>query len=225
MKTRTYLFGGLVLLLTTTCLQAAETKTFTAKPGSKVRIDGTANMIHTHWAVQSPIIAGVLEAGPGFPTEPGQTVSPGKVQAKVECSIPARSLKSIEDDGKPYSDAMDDVMYKKLKVQESPKIIYRLTDLTLKEAAKDKASPYVFDSKGEVVVGGITNVVTFPVSVLPMEGDKLKVSGNTSLKMTDFKIDPPAPKIALGALKTGNDVKISFDWILALKPSAAGAAK
>src|SRR6266404_5633809 len=136
MKIRTHITGNLVLLLVAVCLHAAETKVFTAKPGSKMRIEGTASMFHTHWSVQSPIIGGVLEVGPDFPTEPGQTVSAGKIEAKGECYIPARSLKSIEDDGKHYSDAMDDVMLGKLKVQDNPKIIYRLTGLTLKEAAK-----------------------------------------------------------------------------------------
>ena len=222
-RTRIYIAGYLLLALAAISLHAAETKVFTAKPGSKVRIDGTASMIHTHWSVQSPIIAGFLEAGPGFPTQPGQTVTPGKVDAKAECTIPVRSLKSIEDDGKPYSDHMDDVMWGKLKVQDSPKIIFRLTELTLKEAAKDKDSPYVFDSKGEVVVAGVTNNVAFPVNVLPMADDKIKISGSTNLKMSDFKIEPPAPTLAVGLLKTGDDVKISFEWIVGLKTPAVPA--
>jgi len=167
MRTPIKIAGALVVLLTATCLQGAETKTSTAQHGSKVRIDGTASMIHTRWAVQSPIIAGMLEVGPGFPTEPGQSVTPGKVEAKAECSIPTRSLKSIEDDGKHYSDAMDDVMWKKLKVQDSLKIVYRLTELTLKEAPKDKDSPYVFDSKGEIAVAGSPTRSRFPLMCCP----------------------------------------------------------
>jgi hypothetical protein len=53
-----------------------------------------------------------------------------------------------------------------------------------------------------------------PIQVTPMAGKKLKISGTTTVKMTDFKIDPPAPKIALGMIKTSNDVKIMFDWIV-----------
>jgi hypothetical protein len=214
---------GLIFLSASASLRAADTTLLRAQPGSKVRIDGTANMIHTHWAVQSPLIAGSLEVGPGFPIEPGQTVTPGKIDAKGESSIPVRSLKSIEDDGKHYSDPMDDVMYGKLKAQENPKIFYRLTELTLKEAPKDKDSPYVFDSKGEVAVAGVTNSVAFPVNVLPVPGNKIKVSGSTTLKMTDFKIQPPAPTFALGAIKTGDEVKISFEWILAPKTATAAA--
>jgi hypothetical protein len=33
--------------------------------------------------------------------------------------------------------------------------------------------------------------------------------------MTDFGIEPPAPKIALGAITTGDDIKFSFEWVVA----------
>jgi hypothetical protein len=57
---------------------------------------------------------------------------------------------------------------------------------------------------------------------LPLGNGKLKISGRTFLKMTSFKIDPPAPKLALGLIKTGDDVKIQFDWVVAARkaPSA-----
>ena len=60
--------------------------------------------------MESPIIGGMLEVGAGFPTEPGQAVTPGKVEAKADAFIQVRSLKSVEKDGKPYSDKMDEVM-------------------------------------------------------------------------------------------------------------------
>ena len=33
-----------------------------------------------------------------------------------------------------------------------------------------------------------------------------------NVKMTSFGIQPPAPKIALGLISTGDDVKIAFEW-------------
>jgi hypothetical protein len=50
----------------------------------------------------------------------------------------------------------------------------------------------------------------------PSRGDdrKIKISGTTSVKMSAFKIEAPAPKIAMGMIKTGDDVKLIFDWVI-----------
>jgi hypothetical protein len=222
MKIRTLIAGNLsILFLAGLSLQAAEMTKFFAKSGSKMRLEGTSN-IHD-WQVESPIIGGFLEVGANFPMEPGQVVAPGKVEAKAEPFVTVRSLKSVEKDGKAYSDKMDEIMYGKLNPGDSPKISYRLTDLVLKEPAKSKDAPYVFEAKGDLVIAGVTNSVTMPVNVLPLGEKKLKVSGSTTVKMTDFKIEPPAPKIALGLIKTGDPVKIIFDWMVVQRAPAAGA--
>ena len=68
---------------------------------------------------------------------------------------------------------------------------------------KAKDGAYVFDAKGDLAVAGVTNKISMPVNVTPMADKKLKITGTVTVKMTDFKIDPPAPKIALGMIKTG----------------------
>jgi hypothetical protein len=209
-----------ILLLVAASSQAAEMTRFNAKPGNlKMRLEGTSN-IHD-WQVEGTLIGGYLEVGPGFPVEPGQAVTPGKMEVKGEAYIPVRSLTSVEKDGKKYSDSMDEIMYGKLKAQESPRIIFRLTELVLKEAAKSKEAPYVFDAKGELAVAGVTNTVSMPVNITPQGERKLKITGSTSVKMTDYKIEPPAPKLGLGLIKTGDEVKIIFDWTVLSKPAAA----
>ena len=223
MKRRTLVAGSIALLLLAgLAVQAAETTRFYARSGSKMRIEGTSN-IHD-WQVESPIIGGFIEVGPGFPVEPGQAATPGKVQAKAEPFVTVRSLKSVEKDGKPYSDKMDEIMYEKLGAPKVQKITYYLTELELKEAAKSKDAPYVFEAKGELVVAGATNAITMPVNVVPLGEKKLKITGSTTVKMSDFKIEPPAPKIALGLIKTGDPVKISFDWNV-MERAAPAAAK
>jgi polyisoprenoid-binding protein YceI len=213
----------LVLLLAgSVALVAAEgTSTrFVAKSGtSKVRIEGTST-IHD-WQMESPLIGGYLEAGPDFPTKPGVDVKPGKVNAKVEAFIPVRSLKSLEKDGKPYSDKMDEIVWEKLLLQKFPRIIYRVSELVFKEA-KDGA--YMFDSTGDLIVAGVTNKISMPVNITPLEGGKgLHIIGSTKVKMSDFKIEPPAPT-GLGMLiKTGDDVKLFFDWTVEQKAPAAPA--
>ncbi len=225
MKIRTLIAGKIAfVLLTAVSLQAADqTTTYAARSGSKMRIEGTSN-IHD-WQVESPFIGGMMEVGPGFPTEPGQAVTPGKVPAKVEVFVQVRSLKSVEKDGKPYSDKMDEVMWEHLREPANKRIVYRLTELTLKEAPKAKDAPYVFDAQGELAVAGTTNKIALVVNVLPLPDNKLKVTGSTKLKMTDFKVEPPSPKIALGLIKTGDEIKLIFEWMLAQRKVAAAASK
>ena len=213
-----------MVLLTAVSLQAAEqTTTYAARSGSKMRIEGTSN-IHD-WQVESPFIAGMMEVGPGFPTEPGQAVTPGPVAAKADVFIQVRSLKSIEKDGKPYSDKMDEIMWEHLREPANKRIFYRLTELKLKEAPKAKDAPYVFDAKGDLAVAGVTNNIAMVVNVLPLPENRLENTGSTTFKMTDFKVEPPAPKIALGLIKTGDEVKLIFKWILAQRKVAAAASK
>ncbi len=210
-----------VCALLATPLFAADATRFDSQPGSKVRIEGTSS-VHD-WQVEGKLIGGFLEAGAGFPVEPGQAVSPGKVEAKADAFIPVRSLKSIEKDGRPYSDSMDDIMHGKLLQAENPRILYHLDDLTVKESPKSPDAPYVFDAKGDLVVAGITNRISMPVSVTPLGNKRLKIAGNTTVKMTDFGIKPPAPALGLGLIKTGEEVKLSFEWMVGQK--AGGGAK
>jgi hypothetical protein len=220
MKIRALVTGNVVLLLliVLSARAGAQTIRFDAKPGSnmKVRIEGTST-VHD-WQVEGPLIGGFIEAGPGFPVEPGQAAAPGKVQARVEAFIPVRTLKSVEKDGSHYSDKMDEIMFEKLKALTSPRILYRLNELVLKEPARTKEAPYVFDATGDLVVAGVTNRISMPVSITPLGDKKLKVAGNLTVKMTDFKIQPP---VLIGLLSTGDEVKLLFEWMVVHKAAAA----
>jgi polyisoprenoid-binding protein YceI len=187
------------------------------RSGSKMRIEGTS-AIHD-WQVESPLILGSLEVGPNFPLEPGQTVSPGKVEAQGHATIKVQSLRSIEKDGKFASDTMDLKMYNMMSYTNHPMIVFRLTELVLKDVPKDKKEPYVFDSKGDLAIAGVTNKISMPVNVLPLAGGKIKITGSIGLKMTDFKIEPASIIVA----KTGNDIKIIFEWVLGQKKPTAAA--
>jgi polyisoprenoid-binding protein YceI len=227
MKISTLIAGGFALLMAAALpVQAADQAIiYRSSSGSKMKIEGTANMIHTTWWVQATFIIGSLQVGPGFPTEPGQAVTPGRVEAQAtNVAITVRSLKSVEKDGKPYDEKMDEIMYEHLKVEQYPAIRYRLDELTLKEAPKSTDAPYVFESKGQLAIAGITNPVSMTVNVLPLEGKKLKITGSTSVKMSDYKVGPVAPKIALGIIKTGDAVKLDFEWMLIQRPPPRAAA-
>jgi hypothetical protein len=215
MKIRTFLSSGLALALTAAfSAGAAETTRLNARSGSTLTVYGTSN-IHD-WQVRCHLIIGNIEVGPNFPTKPGQQVTPGKVEASGHAWVIVRSLKSINKDGSPYEASMDNVMYDHLKADNNRLINYYLTGLVLKQVPKDKNSPYLFDSTGKLVVAGVTNTISMPIQVLPLGNamHEIKISGVANLKMTDFGVVPPAPKLMI-FIHTADPVKVVFDWMVA----------
>ena len=201
------LVAAAVLLAATTAGRAAEAwLKYEAQPGSKVRIDGTST-IHD-WTVESQIIGGAME----LETSTAADLKSMKVRPKVEVAIPVRSLKSGK---KP----MDTVMHNAMKQADHPKIEYRLNALT-PAGVGDKPDTYVYTATGALTVSGVTRTNSMTVNISRIDKTQLKVTGTTGLKMTDFGIKPPAPDLALGLIKTGDDVKITFEWITAQTETA-----
>jgi polyisoprenoid-binding protein YceI len=199
---------SLIALITVALSAAAfaQTTKFDSKPGSsKIKMDGTSN-IHD-WIVEGTLVGGSMELDSAFVADPTKA-KPGKIAGKVDTMIPVRSLHSNK------SKAMDDRMYEAMKLAQFGRIYYHLTELTLKETPTSAEGPFTFDSAGELAVAGVTNKVSFPVTMT--KSDKtIKASGTTSVKMTSFKIDPPNLNLPAMAIRTGDDVKITFDWVTA----------
>lgn len=202
-------------------LQAADVIVLNSTPkGNKIRMEGTSTL--HDWQVGGSLIGGTAEVGPDFPLKPGAAVKPGPVQAKVNVFIPVQQLKSVEKDGTPYKASMDQRMYEEMKEPTNKRITYTLTSLTLKEEPMAADQPYTFESVGELCVAGVTNKITMPVSVMVLEENKVKFAGSTTVKMTDFKMTPPALTVLGLGIKTGDDVKLFFEWV-AVKRSAPAA--
>jgi polyisoprenoid-binding protein YceI len=199
------IIGATALLVVTA--HAADRIRYSAKPGSKVSIAGTST-IHD-WTMDGQIIGGFMEVPAGTDFDQSKTdvasASGGKSDARVEVSIPVTSLKSGHD-------GMDEVMQQAMNATEHPRIQYRLTEMTLKSHAA--GTPFEFDTKGDLIVNGVTNTIAMPVKIENIGNGKLKISGKTPVKMTDYKVQPPAPKIALGMIKTGDEVTIAFEWLV-----------
>jgi polyisoprenoid-binding protein YceI len=171
--------------------------------GGKVKIEGTSS-IHD-WTEEGRIIKGSMELDAAFDTDlKTLTKTP-----KVEVSIPVRQLKNPE-----VKPSMDRNMYEHLKYTNYPAITYRLLELTAK-ANESASAASRFEAKGELSVAGVTRTNTMPITMERVDKDKIKVTGATSLKMTDFGIKPPALTVLGIGIKTGDDVKLTFEWTAA----------
>lgn len=186
---------------------------YRARPGgSKMRIEGTSTL--GAWQSESRIVGGTVQVPPELVADPA-AIKPGKQEMKANVFIPIRSLKSVKDDGSAYDSRMDDIMYEKLRMSEHPNIEYRLTSLVAKEGPKTAEGGIPLEAEGELVIGGVTQKLTMPVTMKVLDAKRLEFTGTVTTKMTDFEIEPPAPKIALGAIKTGDEVKLLFEWVVA----------
>lgn len=171
---------------------------YASQPGSKVKMDGTST-VHD-WTCISAVIGGSLELDSAFDAD----LKTLKETPKVTVVIPVRSLKSQVN---PGGARMDQVMQEHMNEKQFKRIEYKLKGL----AAKDGK----FESTGDLTVSGVTKTVTMPVTFERVDGGKLKVIGSTALKMSDYNIKPPNPEIMGVGIKTGDEVKISFEWLLA----------
>jgi polyisoprenoid-binding protein YceI len=162
-----------------------------------------------------------MEFEEGVEIDPSQKTIPGlkggKLNARVEVSILVRSLKS----GKS---SMDSVMQQAMKQKEFPTIDYRVKEMVLKEP-HTPGTPFVFDTKGELTVAGVARTNLMQVAIDRDDKGTLKTTGSANVKMTDFGIQPPSPKITAGLIKTGDDVKITFEWLTALPAKSADASQ
>lgn len=174
--------------------------------GSKMKIDGTST-IHD-WSMESVNVGGYMEVDAKFP----ESALTDEKAAKpvVSVFIPVRTLKS----GKT---TMDKVMQEHMKEPEFKKIEYKLIELKPKSPA-GTAGPLKFDAVGALTVAGVTKTNTMPVTLEKVEGTKLKVSGTTTFKMTEYGVKPPAPTIlGMPTISTGDEIKLTFDWLTAPK--------
>lgn len=201
--------AGLLLLVSIIPASSQTWTRYQSRPGSKVKLEGTSTL--HDWAVEGKIIGGFMELDSGFPLDPSAKSPPSaKLNAKVEVKIPVTSLLSEKQ-------LMDDVMYEALKEKQHRDILYRLKQISPK--ANAAAGPSQFDAVGELSIAGVSRTNSMAVTIERLDASRLKVKGATSIKMSDYGVKVQAP---LGLpLKTGDDVKITFEWVAAKKTEPA----
>ena len=179
---------------------------YDAQPvGSKCKMEGTST-IHD-WTMESVIIGGFIEADPKFPESALSDAAAAK--PNVSAFMPVRTFKS----GKT---TMDQKMQDAMNATKFPKIECRVIELKPKSKA-GATGALEFDAVAALTIIGNTVTNTIPVTI-EKKGGKLKVTGSTPLKMTDYKLKPPVINIlGIPTMTVGDDLKISFEWSLAAK--------
>jgi polyisoprenoid-binding protein YceI len=176
-------------------------------------VEGTSTL--HEWTVEGEIIQGEVIFHEIEPASLWTNSNAGSqtFAVTVHVEIPAESLKSDKS-------GLDKKMYQALRAKTHPLISYRLeaaevlAGLTINH--EDAKKSLVVHTRGILTAAGVERQLDFPMQIKQLSDDRLEVSGETSLKMTDFGIDPPTAM--LGLLHTGNTVRVRWSWVLARSP-------
>ena len=199
--------AGAIIAFTTQT--RAETITYSAKTGSLLKISGTSS-VHD-WEVKTLLIGGRMVWDSSFPLDPSKAELPKlPTPPKVSVIVPVRNIES----GKQR---MNEVMHGAMNAQKHKFARYNLKEIKVVDKKRKAGDPIVFNTKGTLNINGKSAPVSMQISIAKRKGDKLKVSGKTKLRMSQFGITPPAPKIALGLITTGDEVSVEFEWFVAQK--------
>jgi hypothetical protein len=111
---------------------------------------------------------------------------------------------------------MDKKAHEALKADKNPEIVFTTTSVQL--SAKTAAG-FSGEITGNMSIAGKTNVVKIPFTGKLIGSDKMEVKGIFPLKESDFGMTPPTA--LMGALKTGDDIKIDYKIVFVKEAQTA----
>jgi polyisoprenoid-binding protein YceI len=198
--TRARILALTALLAVSAAPLFAQTAAVSVAPASRIVIAGGSN-VHD-WSCQGSTLQAAIELDSGALAKPMNDVA--RPIRKAAITIPVKSLRC----GKAK---MDENMYKALNAEKYPDITYVLssyeidTNLTTRDA-------FTATTVGELTVAGTTTTIEMPVSAIRGQDGTIVGEGKLQMKMTDVGIKPPVA--LLGALRTKNEIAISFRVLL-----------
>ena len=126
----------------------------------------------------------------------------------LRLTIQAASLEVLDDISDRDRREMEKIMKNDvLEVASYPEIAYQSSDIALK---KLNESLYTAAIMGDLSFHGVTHRLPLAARIVD-SGDMLRVSGDFTLKQTDFQIKPVS--VAGGALKLKDELKFMFEMI------------
>ena len=195
LKTAKYLLLLVFTVFGSHLADAQDLATYTIQSDSKMWIEGTSNK--SDWTVNASELTGFVMTDVGASAE-----NPG-IQ-KTEISVPSAKIASNK------SSIMDRLMKKALKVQQHSEITYVLKSAELESATE---SGYTLKTMGDLTLAGVTNEIAMDIEGA-MEGEgQMRFKGSHTMLMSDYDIDRPTAMY--GSLRTGDEVVVYFDLLVA----------
>lgn len=187
----------MLILLGITNVFAQQTFTL-LKQKSSVKVTGTSSL-HDWEMVASELSGKIILKAKGQGIEGFED---------ADFSVKAKTLIS-------NSSIMDGKAHEALKAGKHPEIKFNMTSVDLKNSTQSSFNGTV---NGNLSVAGKTKAISIPFDGKTMDSNTLMVAGIKSLKMSDFGIDPP--RAMLGTLRTGDEIKVIFNFEFTSDPHA-----
>lgn len=188
-----------VFMLQAGVAQAADSIVYSAMPkGSKITVSGDSTM-HA-WKVETTLVGGKMTLSPDFPLD-GKSEEI-KTVPEVDVRIPVRNLKSGKE-------KMDNVTMQAMNQDKHKYISYKLKNMSAMAG-----KPMMYNTSGDLTINGVTKSIYMPIKMEPLNGGaNVKITGEVSLKMSDFKVVPPKLAILGVGLVVKDDVKLDLLWM------------
>jgi len=124
----------------------------------------------------------------------------------AEIKIKVTGIKSEE------GDKMDDKTYETFNSDKYPFIIYSFSNAVVN---MDDKQAVTVGTTGNLVMAGASKSVSLLASGKELSNGDLQLTVSKTIKMTDFNMKPPV--MFLGTIKVGDEITVSFDFILSKK--------
>ncbi|HWD20407.1 MAG TPA: YceI family protein [Verrucomicrobiae bacterium] len=186
---------------------------FNSQPGkSSVKLQGSSTF--HDWEMEGRVIGGYFELGSGVAIDAAKGAITGLKGEVLPATVRANiSLTTIHSKAEHLPEVMDNLMLGYMNATNYPTIRYISSSLTVTNSGPGK--PFECSATGDLSIAGVTNKMTFPVTLAMPDPTHLEAAGTVHFKMTDFKVSPPAPHpLGLPTMKCGDDITIIFDWVL-----------
>ncbi len=165
---------------------------FVPANGSVIRIEGTSTL--HEWKMEGSTINGSI-AAPPIEQWTNETAS------RVSVEIPVKAIKSEHA-------KMDKLMADALKAGTNPTIRYELADAVLTRPG----ATFLMKTRGKLTIAGVTRDVDMQITGARDSSGTYVITGQLPIRMSDYGIKPPTAM--MGTIRTGNDVKVTFRWVV-----------
>ena len=182
-------------MLSSAAVQAQDAASYQPLPESRLWVEGTSNK--SDWTVKAQELDVELDLVP-------DASSPEVRSARV--TVPAAEIVSEK------STIMDRLMHDALKVNEHPEIVFELTGAEPTAVPEDSDATFALNATGRLTIAGETREITLPVEGDLLEDDRVRLTGEHTMLMSDYGIQPPSAMF--GALRTGDEVTVHFDLLI-----------